>query len=140
MTNENAIEILKANQLKVTEQRQQVLQCILQLNSVFSANLLKENLPSAIDTVTVYRILGAFVKKKIIRKISSKENTRLYELSCSLQKLHPHFLCKKCNRVFCLEAVDIAKIPALNQHLLEFTVEDISLQISGLCPRCQTRS
>jgi Fur family ferric uptake transcriptional regulator len=95
----------------------------------------------AVDTVTVYRTLHTFVRKKLVHRVRGGEDRSwLYALSNSTQKpehLHPHFVCDRCGKVECLEA---AKIPASFVASLGvssgYAVQWPEVVLHGFCPKC----
>jgi Fur family ferric uptake transcriptional regulator len=94
----------------------------------------------AVDTVTVYRTLHTFVRKKLVHRVRGEDRSWLYALS-DMQKppehLHPHFVCDQCGKVECLED---AKVPPSFVASLavrgEYEVRWPEVVLHGVCPRC----
>jgi len=132
-----ADSFLKKNGLKATHQRILLLKEIIKHGNVFSAISLHKKLKSRIDLATIYRILNVFLKNKIIREVISNDITRFYELSCEQQLIHPHFICKKCNKIICLNAIDNKYISDLKKNANKNEIDDIVIQLAGLCFKCK---
>src|SRR5262249_39637299 len=59
-----------------------------------------------VDTVTVYRTLNTFARKKMVHKVRGDDRTWLYaagDCAARAQHLHPHFVCDECGKVECME-------------------------------------
>ena len=99
----------------------------------------------SVDTVTVYRTLHAFVRKKLVHRVRGGEGDRswLYAISDAdgpkPQHLHPHFVCDECGRVECLEDSQIPKtlLPSLGVSG-GYKVRWPEVVLHGLCPKCVT--
>ena len=116
----NAKTLLGQNNLKVTQQRLLLLDTKIDSEKIFSAISLQEKVRDRMDLVTIYRILSVFLENKIIRDVISNDTTRFYELSCEHHPVHPHFICKKCNTIICLSAINynfISKIKKIAEKV-----------------------
>jgi len=95
----------------------------------------------ATDTVTVYRTLHTFVRKKLVHRVRGEDRSWLYALSdlaeAPAEHLHPHFVCDQCGKVECLEA---ARVPPTFVASLEvsggYEVRWPEVVLHGLCPKC----
>ena len=131
----NAKTYLKQNGLKVTRQRQILLQAIIDSEKIFSATSLHENVKECMDHVTIYRILKVFLDNNIIREVVSHDTIHFYELSCEHKPVHPHFICKKCKSILCLDDLNEKNISNLKKTAKDNAIEYI--QFSGTCKNCQ---
>lgn len=96
-----------------------------------------------VDTVTVYRTLHTFVRKKLVHRVRGEDRSWLYALSggddasARPEHLHPHFVCDQCGKVECLED---ARIPAAFVTSLgvreTYQVRWPEVVLHGLCPKC----
>ena len=95
----------------------------------------------AVDTVTVYRTLHTFVRKKLVHRVRGGEDRSwLYAMSDAAQKiehLHPHFVCDRCGKVECLEAakIPVSFVPSLGVNS-GYDVQWPEVVLHGLCPKC----
>jgi len=65
----SAKNLLIENGLKLTSQRELLLDTIINSDSIFSAISLQEKVNASMDLVTIYRILTVFLNKNIIREV-----------------------------------------------------------------------
>lgn len=133
----NALELLKKHNLKSTRQRITLLNTILEIDSVFSAKTLFDKLEDKMDLVTIYRILEALQTKSIIRDVLSPDESKLYELSCKHNPVHPHLKCSECEKILCLEELDEDFYTKLVNEYPKYLIEDITIQFNGKCPVCK---
>ena len=138
MKNEIA-EILKRNELSITESRTKILELFKQANSALAHADIEKKTNEHFDRVTIYRTLQTFVEKGIIHTIPTSDNSVLYALckdDCTEghhHDNHVHFICEKCSTTYCLDHVII---PDLN--LPEgFLPKQSDLVISGICNKCK---
>ena len=93
-----------------------------------------------VDTVTVYRTLNTFVRKKLVHRVRGENRSWLYAVSDAdlrPQHLHPHFVCDECGKVECLGQSEIPG--GLEQSLgvsPQYAVRWPEVVLHGLCPRC----
>ena len=132
-----ARELLKSNNLKATNQRVLLLEEIITNQDLFTANSLFTTVSDSMDLVTVYRVLTKFSEEGIIREIFGQGDSKTYELSCIHNPVHPHFSCKVCGKIYCIQAVDKTIIQKLEESCNDFLVDEISMQFTGICKNCR---
>lgn len=133
----NVDEILKQYNLKITNQRIEVLKGLIQMDSPFTASDLKKILNKKFDTVTIYRILNIFLKKGVIREISTINDAQYYELACFDNPLHPHLICEQCHKIFCLDNINKKDGQLLDKYAQGFFVFTLAVTFKGLCSECK---
>lgn len=138
--NEDFANLLRKNQLKVTQPRLRVLEIISEKTAALSQPDLEKIVGKDIDRVTLYRILGSFEEKGILHKIFDLNGTATYAI-CSTKctadhhhDQHIHFICSVCNSVFCLDDVTVPKINLPKN----FTLHSIAINAVGLCNDCNS--
>lgn len=136
----NAKDLLKKNNLKSTAQRLMILEKILDDKSIFSANSLFDLFRNEMDLVTIYRIISAFLDKGLIREVIGNDEVKRYEVACIHNPVHPHLYCRVCKKLFCLQALDNRVVKLFNREKNDFIVEDIAVQITGICRECRKDS
>lgn len=137
MKNEVA-EILKRNQLSITESRRKILELFRQSNNALAHADIETKTGEHFDRVTIYRTLQTFVEKGIIHTIPTVDNSVLYALckdQCSEghhHDNHVHFICDDCGTVYCLENIITpeVKLP------LGFKQTQTDVLVSGICDKC----
>lgn len=130
-------EILRENSIKVTRQRLELLEKILSMDTMFTAQKLHETLIDSMDLATIYRIIQVFLEKSIIREVYGSNETKLYELSCSHNPVHPHLQCNICSELICLPAIEGSTLNSLINHYSNIRIDDISLHLTGICEKCR---
>ncbi len=130
-------DVLKSTKLKLTRQRIRLLNEIIDMETTFTAGSLYKKVKDDMDLVTIYRVLNVFSKNKIIREVLSNNETKIYEMSCIHNPLHPHFYCRSCNKLFCLSELNQEDYISLQKYSKNFLVDSISIQIYGLCDKCK---
>ena len=134
-------QLLKANQLKITQPRLRVLDSISDKSTAVSQPELEKILGTEIDRVTLYRILASFEEKGILHKVFDLNGTATYALcstKCSARHHHDqhvHFICSVCNSVFCLDEISVPKINLPTN----FSLHSIAINAVGLCDSCQEK-
>lgn len=131
-------EILKKNQLSVTESRKKILELFIHSKGALAHGDIEKLSSEHFDRVTVYRTLQTFVEKGIIHSIPTADNSVRYALckdDCSAghhHDNHVHFVCDKCSTMFCLDHVHVPAVEVPSGFLTKQT----DVLISGICPNC----
>ena len=135
---EDALQILQKTGLSKTPQRIAVLNILM--NSVVPVNIsnIRQALESKIriDRVTIYRILSLFKQHMIIREITSTGGTNYFELATMENPVHPHFICRNCEALSCLEPLTFSQVTQWVSKEEDYSIEHIEINISGLCASC----
>jgi Fur family ferric uptake transcriptional regulator len=94
-----------------------------------------------VDTVTVYRTLNTFVRKKVVHRVRGEDRSWLYALSTAGQKpahQHPHFVCDDCGKVECLEQARVPSDFVRSLHVGGgYSVVWPEVVLHGICPKCR---
>jgi len=130
-------EILQKHNLKNTRLRKAVLSLLVRSEKGLSHQDLSKALDVEFDRVTLFRTLHSFEETGILHKIIDPNGTAKYAYSqpgtAGRQHCHAHFICLKCEEVFCLEEdfpLKEVKVPA------GFRKQTIDVQVKGFCSRC----
>ncbi len=135
---------IRAKGLRATKAAVLVLKTLQQLKKPLSHDELLERLSqsSAIDTVTLYRILDRFTQTNLIERMLGSDRVSRY---CYHQGDHHEFFeCDSCHQHFqlprsspLLHLLDQVSHQLKNKALGEFA---ISLNVQGTCRTCKTIS
>jgi Fur family peroxide stress response transcriptional regulator len=134
---ENLIQRLRHHRIAVTPQRLAVLALLENRRDHPSAEKIyrevRRQLP-AISFNTVYKTLEVFCEKGLALKVNPLHEVARYDGETSR---HAHLVCRRCHQITDLpwESAQAAPIPAAD--LRGFKVEQQSLTLWGLCPKCQ---
>jgi Fur family ferric uptake transcriptional regulator len=131
-------EILRRNQLSVTNGRRKILDLFLHQEGALSHSDIEKRAAEKFDRVTVYRTLQVFLEKGLIHTIPTADNSIRYALCrehCSAGQHrddHVHFVCRNCGNTVCLEDVSIPSIRLPRG----FTSAQVEMVVSGICKSC----
>jgi len=126
--------LLAGRNIKLTRQRQVVLDAIIQTGKPFCASDLYESISNDMDLATIYRNLDMLSGEGIIRQVINEKDRQYYELACKHNPEHPHFYCNRCGKIFCMKKGKPVRVK--NDLPENFTVEQTVLQYRGICPEC----
>ncbi len=135
-SNSRITEILKHNNVTVTDIRRQVIALLLEPGKALTQKEIEialEKMSGSVDRVTVYRTIKVLLKHQVIHKIPIDEQTIKYKLAEANNKsYHPHFQCESCNKLMCMPQIQI------EQNLLPdgYLMQSSSLVIEGVCAIC----
>ncbi len=135
----SVLDILKKNDLSVTDGRKKILDLFLSSEGALAHADIETNTSNAFDRVTVYRTLQTFVEKGIIHNIPTTDNSILYALckdDCEEghhHDNHVHFICNNCSKTICLDDVIVptVKLPK------GFTPNKTQMVVNGVCADCK---
>jgi Fur family ferric uptake transcriptional regulator len=91
----------------------------------------------SVNKVTVYRILEDFTSRSILRRLAVDERGAMYELACEHNPPHPHFQCRTCREVQCLEPVPLERMWSELQGPLGNRADHIDIRVAGVCRKCR---
>ena len=135
---EAIIDILKNNQLSITDNRLKILELFQKNGKALSHGDIEKLSGKHVDRVTIYRTLQTFVDKGIIHTIPTADNSIMYALckeACSEGHHHDdhvHFLCTNCNKTICLDDVVSPKIELPEGYV----AQNVQVVINGICKDC----
>src|SRR5215216_7865318 len=132
-------EILRHNNLSVTDSRKKILNIFLTHQSALAHRDIERKAGEKFDRVTVYRTLQTFVEKGIIHTIPTADNSIRYALCKDCEEghhhdEHVHFVCSNCNKTICLDDVVSPKIDLPEGYI----AENVQVVINGVCKDCNT--
>ncbi len=132
-------DLLKRNQLSVTDSRKKILELFHAHDGALAHNDIEKKTGEKFDRVTIYRTLQTFVEKGIIHTIPTPDNSVLYALckdECSSTGYHHdnhvHFVCDHCDVTYCLDSVVTPEVnlpPGFKPIVIDVVV-------TGICKNC----
>ncbi|UCD13070.1 MAG: transcriptional repressor [Thermoplasmatales archaeon] len=133
---EKYVKLLKENSIKVTPQRLETLKYLDEnrthptVDEIYSE--LKEKNPSLSKT-TIYNSLETLKEHGIIQSLTISGTELRYDFE---NKIHHHFLCKKCGNII---DIDI-ECPNINKILNSgHEVEEVHGYFKGKCKKCMKK-
>jgi Fur family ferric uptake transcriptional regulator len=134
--------LLKQNNLKFTIQREVILETLYNSNEHLTPealhNLIQERYPDLNTGIaTVYRTLTLLEESEMVTSLSFGVQGKKYELGAKHH--HDHLICTHCGSI--TEFVD-EEIEIRQQKIADafgFLMHDHSMQIYGLCKKCEPK-
>lgn len=136
---EQQLDILKRNNLSVTDSRKKILDLFLKNNGALAHADIEKSTGEIFDRVTVYRTLQTFVEKGIIHNIPTTDNSILYALckdNCEAghhHDNHVHFICDSCGKTICLDDVTVPEVKLPKG----FKPDHAEMVVNGICGDCK---
>ena len=133
---EKYVTILKQNQLKITPQRLAIMKYLDENRTHPTADRiyidLKEKNP-ALSKTTVYNSVETLKEHGIIQSLTISGSESRYDFE---NKMHHHFLCKKCGTI-----IDIGiKCPNIGKIIESgHNVEEVHGYFKGICKKCMKK-
>jgi len=132
-------EELKRYGLSVTRMRLAIMEALHKSGSAATPAQLLRHLRKehGVHKTTVHRNVAALEKAGLLRRVSSGSRAFHYELTCAHRPpVHPHFTCHACQKVVCLEPVDLSSVWGMLAQRTDLRLERAEITLVGLCPSC----
>lgn len=134
------INIMEHADVKPTSNRILVLKTLLAAKSPLSLIEIETQLHT-LERSSILRVLTLFLEHDIVHTVEDGRGITKYEMChgdrcCSIDDMHPHFYCEKCDRVFCFEDIPIPSIPIPPG----FQIRTVNFMLKGICPECHKRT
>jgi Fur family transcriptional regulator, ferric uptake regulator len=133
--------LLRKSGLRRTPVRVGVMEVLTRSGRPMSVPQILGKLRGSVDTVTVYRTLNTFARKKLVHRVRGEDRSWLYAASDVIdarpQHLHPHFVCDACGKVECLGGAQIPRSLVASLGVSPgYDVSYPEVVLHGTCPRC----
>ncbi|KQC08562.1 MAG: hypothetical protein APR62_04550 [Smithella sp. SDB] len=141
-THKDALFKLQHAGISNTSRRLAVLSILLKAKKPLNVSTIRRLLEGKcnIDKVTVYRTLSLFRKRGIIREIATTSGANYFEIASQENSLHPHFSCRNCGEITCLDPLSFTHAAKLIFSKHDYSIDHIEINISGLCTCCRNSS
>jgi Fur family ferric uptake transcriptional regulator len=117
----NIDEIIKNKKIKLTTARVALLEILQVAKKPLSYEDIKSDI--SMDKATFYRNIAKFEEQGILNSFESNDKKRYFELRLIP---HAHFVCVNCNKIECLNDLDIK----LDGYLVNNVI------VNGKCKDC----
>ncbi len=140
MNNTDQESLLVQKGVRPTANRLLVLRAIAERHAPVNLLELEDKLPT-MDKSSIFRVLTTFRDHDVVHAIEDGSGSIKYELCCStshhsLEDMHVHFYCERCQKTVCFEEIGIPMV-----ELPEgFDAHSINYMVKGICPRCQSHT
>lgn len=131
---ERAALLLRGARLRVTSCRRSLVALLLKADAPLTQRELTARLEEqGFNGVTIYRALQTFLEASIVHRIVTDDRTWRFAIThCGHRgHCHPHFTCRLCGGVKCLDGVAIPEVAAAGHR-----IEAQAMYLWGLCPKC----
>ena len=135
--------LLRQSGLRRTRVRVGVMEVLTRTRRPMSVPQILGKLGVGVDTVTVYRTLNTFARKRLVHRVRGEDRSWLYALGGDApdaprpEHLHPHFVCDACGKVECLGAAEIPRTLVASLGVSPgYDVTYPEVVLHGTCPRC----
>lgn len=125
--------------LKHTEPRRQIVETVFAFHDHFDAEQLYERVKqvsSDVSRATVYRTITLLVDSGLVQKSLRSSARDLYEHIYGHDQ-HVHWVCRRCGSVQETPLDEVRAILARGAGDLKFKLEEINLNLNGLCWKCR---
>lgn len=135
----SAEELLEKGGIKPTSNRLIVLRQLMGSEAPLSLIELETTIET-LDRSSILRVLNLMLEADVIHAFEDGRGVSKYEVChgethCSVEDMHAHFFCEKCNRTFCFEDISAPVIPLPP----DFKIRTVNYMLKGLCPSCKNK-
>lgn len=130
------LEFLARKNLRVTSQRQAIIETVFGTEEHFTAEQLLEwsrEKDASVSRATVYRTLPLLTESGLVREMDFGKDYKFYDPNYAEHPNHSHIICQDCNKIVEFESEKIARLESEISHQLGFSIKAQRLQITGSC-------
>src|SRR5437773_3960684 len=130
------MEFLGLKNLRLTSQRQAIIDTVFGTEEHFTADQLLEwsrARDRSVSRATVYRTLPLLTESGLVREMDFGKDCKFYDPNYADHPNHNHIICQDCEKIVEFESDKIAKLEDEISHKLGFAIKTQRLQITGSC-------
>ena len=135
-TKQRFLQFLARKKLRVTSQRQAIVDTVFDTDEHFTAEQLLEwsrGRDKSVSRATVYRTLPLLTESGLVREMDFGKDYKFYDPNYAEHPNHNHLICQDCEKIVEFESEKIAQIENEITHKLGFALKSQRLQITGTC-------
>src|SRR3954467_7016952 len=146
---ERFMHFLGHKNLRITSQRQAIVDTVFSTDKHFTAEQLLEwsrQRDKSVSRATVYRTLPLLTESGLVREMDFGKDYKFYDPNYADHPNHNHIICNDCEKIVEFESDKIARLESEISHELGFSIKTQRLQITGSCEElkklgaCKNRS
>ena len=125
--------------LRRTPVRVAILNILESASDPLDAPTITGRIAGPVDTVTVYRTLNTFTRKKLVHRVFSENGWRYAagRPDAKAAHQHPHFVCEACGGVECVNDAAVPRDLVRSLRLTgDYRVNYAEVVVHGTCPKC----
>jgi Fur family ferric uptake transcriptional regulator len=130
------LEFLSSKNLRITSQRQAIIDTVFSTDQHFTAEQLLEwsrQKDRSVSRATVYRTLPLLTESGLVREMDFGKDYKFYDPNYAEHPNHNHIICQDCEKIVEFESEKIARLEDEITHKLGFSIKSQRLQITGSC-------
>jgi Fur family ferric uptake transcriptional regulator len=130
------MEFLDQKNLRLTSQRQAIIDSVFGTEEHFTAEQLLEwsrRRDRSVSRATVYRTLPLLTESGLVREMDFGKDYKFYDPNYADHPNHSHIICQDCDKIVEFESEKIEKLESEISHKLGFELKMQRLQISARC-------
>src|SRR6266542_4096351 len=130
------MEFLGQKNLRLTSQRQAIIDTVFSTEEHFTAEQLLEwsrARDKSVSRATVYRTLPLLTESGLVREMDFGKDHKFYDPNYAEHPHHNHIICQDCEKIVEFESSKIEKLENEISQRLGFAVKAHRLQITATC-------
>ena len=130
------MEFLGGKNLRITSQRQAIIETVFGTEEHFTAGQLLEwsrKRDPSVSRATVYRTLPLLTESGLVHEMDFGKDHKFYDPNYANHPNHNHIICQDCERIVEFESEKIDKLEDEITQKLGFSIKTQRLQITGSC-------
>lgn len=130
------LEFLERKALRLTSQRQVIVDTVFSTEQHFTAEQLLEwsrARDRSISRATVYRTLPLLTESGLVRELDLGKDQKVYDPNYADHPNHNHIICHDCDRIVEFESEKLERLESEITRNLGFSLKAQRLQISASC-------
>jgi len=133
---EKFMHFLAHKNLRVTSQRQAIVDTVFSTDQHFTADQLlawSRRRDKSVSRATVYRTLPLLTESGLVREMDFGKDYKFYDPNYAEHPNHSHIICQDCDKIVEFDSEKIERLESEISHKLGFEVKSQRLQITGRC-------
>src|SRR5580698_5891899 len=133
---EKFMDFLAHKHLRITSQRQAIVDTVFSTDQHFTAEQLLEwsrQRDKSVSRATVYRTLPLLTESGLVREMDFGKDYKFYDPNYAEHPNHNHIICNDCSKIVEFESDKIEKLENDITRRLGFSIKAQRLQITGSC-------
>ncbi|MGV3244317.1 peroxide-responsive transcriptional repressor PerR [Staphylococcus sp. 11261D007BR] len=137
---EESIATLRQAGVRITPQRQAILNFLIQSDAHPTADEIYQSLSPDfpnISVATIYNNLKVFKKTGIVKELSYGDASSRFDFDT---QNHYHVICENCGKIVDFHYPLLHEVEQLAQHVTNFNISHHRMEIYGICEECRNKN
>src|SRR6266700_7493646 len=130
------IDFLSQKNLRLTSQRQAIIESVFSTSQHFTAEQLLEwsrQRDKTVSRATIYRTLPLLTESGLVREMDFGKDYKFYDPNYAEHPHHNHIICQDCDKIVEFESDKLERLETEISQRLGFSVKAHRLQITAHC-------